>query len=183
MVGVSLHQPNFIPWTKLIAKIAASDVYVAYDSVQFTRTEFHSRQRLRGRRGRVLLSAPVRQAKKRQLLRDVQLDNTQDWRGHQLRIIEQEYRRAPYFSQVFPLVQAVYEHDHELLVDHNLDLLDALCGYLDCTTRTVRASVLPHAGDNTDRLIQLTSAVGGHEHLTSTWGTDRTYIDWTRDGA
>ena len=36
MVGVSPHRPRFIPWTKLIATIAASDVYVAYDSVHFT---------------------------------------------------------------------------------------------------------------------------------------------------
>jgi len=99
------------------------------------------------------------------------------------RIIEQEYRRAPYFSELFPLVHAVCDHDHELLVDHNLDLLRALCGYLDCTTRTVRASELPHAGDNTDRLIQLTCAVGGDDHLTSTRGTDRKYIDRTRVGA
>ena len=45
MTSVCLHQPNFMPWTKLLAKIAASDVYVAYDTVQFTRTEYHNRQR------------------------------------------------------------------------------------------------------------------------------------------
>ena len=44
MVGVCLHQPNYLPWTKLLAKIAMSDVYVAYDSVQFTRSEYHNRQ-------------------------------------------------------------------------------------------------------------------------------------------
>ncbi|HEY4994351.1 MAG TPA: hypothetical protein VII33_19955 [Nakamurella sp.] len=38
-------------------------------------------------------------------------------------------------------------------------------------------------GDNTDRLIQLTCAVGGDDHLTSTRGTDRKYIDRTRVGA
>jgi hypothetical protein len=44
----------------------------------------------------------------------------------------------------------------------------------------VRASRFPHAGDNTDRLVQLTRAVGADEHVTSTWGTDRRYIDWDR---
>lgn len=180
MVGVSLHQPNFIPWTKLLAKIAASDVYVAYDSVQFTRTEFHNRQRLRSRAGSVLLSASVRRAKSRQRLCDVQLDNASDWRGLHLRIIEQEYRRAPHFDEVLPLLKAVYARDQELLVDFNLDLLHALCDYLGYATTIVRASALPHDGDNTDRLIALTTAVGGDEHITSTWGTDRRYIDWDR---
>lgn len=49
MVIVSVHQPNFMPWLKLLAKVLASDVYVAYDSVQFTRQEFHARQLLKSR--------------------------------------------------------------------------------------------------------------------------------------
>lgn len=180
MVGVSLHQPNFIPWTKLLAKIAASDVYVAYDSVQFTRTEFHNRQRLRTRQSTVLLTASVRRAKSRQRLCDVQLDNNSDWRGLHLRVIAQEYRKAPHFDEVLPLVRDVYAGDQEMLVDFNLDLLRSMCDYLGYPTMIVRASTLPHSGDNTDRLIQLTTAVGGDEHITSTWGTDRRYIEWDR---
>ena len=53
----------------------------------------------------------------------------------------------------------------------------------DLATTIVRASGLPHSGDNTDRLIQLTMAVGGDEHITSTWGTDRKYIEWDRVSA
>ena len=56
---VSIHQPNFLPWTKLFDKVLASDVYIAYDSVQYTRSEFHSRQRITGRDGPVWLSVPV----------------------------------------------------------------------------------------------------------------------------
>jgi hypothetical protein len=183
MVAVSLHQPNFIPWTKLLGKIAASDVYVAYDSVQFSRTEYHNRQRLRSRDGSVLLTAPVRRAKTRQRLCDVELDSSTDWRGYHLRIIEQEYRRSPHFGEVFALIRDVYARGQNLLVDLNLDLLRGLCDYLGYSTTVVRASSLPHAGDNTERLIQLTTAVGGDEHLTSTWGTDRKYIDWNRVAA
>ena len=180
MVAVSLHQPNFIPWTKLMAKIVASDVYVAYDSVQFTRTEYHNRQRLRARQSPVLLSVPVQRAKSRQILRDVDLDQATDWRGYHLRIIAQEYRRAPFFEEVFPLMAGVYGAGHQKLVDFNLDLLGVFCQYLGTTTHIVRASTLPHSGDNTDRLIGLTYAVGGQVHLTSTWNTERQYINWER---
>jgi hypothetical protein len=37
-VTVSVHQPNFLPWVKLLDKIIASDVYVVYDTVQFTKS-------------------------------------------------------------------------------------------------------------------------------------------------
>ena len=60
-----------------------------------------------------------------------------------------------------------------MLVDHNLDLLASVLDYLGCETTIRRATQFPHAGDNTDRLIQLSQAVAADEHLTSTWGTDR----------
>lgn len=180
MTSACLHQPNFIPWTKLMAKLVSSDVYVAYDSVQLTRTEFHTRQRLRSRHGDVLLSVPVRGARHRPPLSGVQMVEDTDWRGYHLRIVEQEYRRAPHFSAVFELLSAVYARPHRMLVDLNLDLLAALLNYLDADVAIRRATGFPHAGDNTDRLIQLTRAVGADEHVTSTWGTSRRYIDWDR---
>jgi len=180
MPSTCLHQPNFLPWTKLLAKIAQSDVYIAYDSVQFTRTEYHNRQRLRARHDPVLLSVPVRRARSRPRLSDVELDTATDWRGYHLRIIEQEYRRAPYFDDIFELIGTVYERNHTMLVDFNLDLLQGMLSYLGFDTRVRRATEFAHGGDNTDRLIQLTLAVGADEHITSTWGTERRYIDWDR---
>lgn len=180
MTTACLHQPNFVPWVKLMAKIVYSDVYVAYDSVQFTRTEFHNRQRLRARNGDVLLSVPVRGARHRQPLDAVQLPGDTDWRGYHLRILQQEYRRSEHFSEVFTLVSGVYAADRRTLVEHNLELLRAVLDYLRVDARLVRASSLTHAGDNTDRLIQLTRAVGADEHVTSTWDTARRYIEWDR---
>jgi hypothetical protein len=111
------------------------------------------------------------------------LDQNSGWRSYHLRVIQQEYRRAPFFDEVFPILEEVYDRADSMLVDFNLDLLAAICRYLRFDPKVVRASELPHAGDNTDRLIQLTSAVDGDTHLTSTWGTDRKYIDWQRVGA
>ena len=180
MVAVCLHQPNFIPWTKLMAKIVASDVYVVYDTVQFTRTEYHNRQWIRARNGPMLLSVPVCNARHRQRLCDVRLVQNDDWRGYHLRILKQEYCRSPFFGDVFPLVAEVYRQPHTMLVDFNTDMMATLFQYLEFRTKIVKASELSHHGDNTDRLIQLTAAVGGDEHITSTWGTDREYIDWAR---
>ncbi len=69
---------------------------------------------------------------------------------------------------------------HTMLVEFTTDLISTILDYLGCRTRLVLASSLPHSGDNTDRLIQLTTGVGGDEHITSTWGTERRYIDWPR---
>ena len=181
MTRVSVHQPNFLPWTKLFDKVLGSDVYIAYDSVQYTRSEFHSRQRITGRDGPVWLSVPVlTRGRGRQRLCAVELVDDRAWRSAHLRLFTEHYRGAPYFCEVMAVLESVYARDDHLLVDFNMRLLRALLDYAGATVRIVRATWFDHDGDNTERIIQLTRAVAGDVHLTSTYGTPRRYIDWTR---
>jgi hypothetical protein len=180
-VVVSVHQPNFMPWLKLLDKILASDVYVAYDTVQYTQSEYHARQRVRTHTGPAWLSLPLRKIPgQRQLIGQLRLDPGQPFRARHLKTLRVGYARAPYFTDVYGLVEQVYARGHERLVDLSLGLIEAFCRYLGSPVRIVRASDLPHAGDNTERLIQLVRAVGGSAHLTSTYGTERRYIEWPR---
>ena len=184
MTRVSVHQPNFLPWTKLFDKVLGSDVYIAYDSVQYTRSEFHSRQRIAGRDGPVWLSVPVlTRGRGRQPLCAVELVGDRTWRAAHLRLLTEHYRGAPYFREVMAVLESVYASDDRLLVDLNLRLLRALLDYVGATVRIARATWFDHGGDNTERIIQLTRAVAGDVHLTSTYGTPRQYVDWTRVSA
>lgn len=181
MSVVSIHQPNFLPWIKLIDKILASDVYIAYDTVQFTRSEYHSRQMIKTPAGPLVISIPVLSGDTPfQNLVDVRIDPKGNWRRKQLKSIALSYAKAPFFAEVFSWIEAIYGRQHEWLVELNLDIIAGVCAYLQSQVRIVRASSLPHGGDNTERVIQLVQAVGGTIHLTSTYGTERQYIDWPR---
>lgn len=179
--AVAIHQPNFLPWLKLLDKILASDIYVAYDTVQYTKSEYHGRQRLRTYTGEFWLTVPLLTVPRtRQLIGDVRIDNNQPFRHRHLRMLRSAYGRADYFDEVFPIVEQAYARDQDRLADLNLDLISAFCSYLGSDVKIVRASSLWHAGDNTDRLIALVRSVGGNAHLTSTFGTARLYVDWDR---
>jgi hypothetical protein len=181
---VSVHQPNFAPWLKLLDKILGSDVWIAYDTVQFTRSEFHARQRVRTYTGAAWLTVPVRRVPGvREPISAVRIEDRQPWRHRHLKTLRAGYARSPYFAEVCGLVETVYSGPYELLADLNVALVAALCRYLGSPVRIVRASTVDHHGDNTGRLVDLVRGVGGDAHLTSTWGTDRGYIDWARVGA
>lgn len=178
---VSVHQPNFVPWLRLLDKILASDVYVAYDTVQYTKSEYHARQRVRTYTGPAWLSLPLLSIRgQRQDLHQLRLDPNQPFRARHLKTLRVGYAKTPYFAEVYRLVEEVYARGQTRLVDLSLDLIEAICRYLSSPVRIVRASSLPHDGDNTDRLVQLVRQVSGTAHLTSTFGTDRNYIDWPR---
>ena len=176
---VSVHQPNFMPWLKLLDKILASDVYVAYDTAQFTKTEYHARQKVMTPSKPVWMTVPVLSTGDYQPIQDVRIDNKQPFRRQHLHRLRKAYESTPYFDEVYALVDRVYAGDHELLVDLNLDLIEALRDYLEAPVRIVRASELPHEGDRTERLIQLVQAAGGSDHLTSSYGGEQD-VDWKR---
>ena len=179
MTSVSVHQPNFMPWLKLLTKAMASDVFIAYDSVQFTRREYHARQLFRTGAGTPeWLSVPVVSTGQRQVLQDTRIAESYDWRSAHLRFLEKNYAATPYFDEVFPLIDDAYARRSTRLVDHNLDLFEAFCGYLSADVRIVRASDVPHSGTREERLLELVQNVGGDVHLTSTSTTHP--IDWTR---
>jgi len=180
-VTVSIHQPNFMPWLKLVDKILASDVYVAYDTVQYTKTEYHARQKVKSLSGTVWLSVPVRHVRGvHQLIMDVLIDNSQPFRRKHLKMLRTTYERAPYFEELYPIVEDVYTRDQKHLVDLNMDLIEAICSYLQCPVRIVRSSTLPHDGDRAERLVELVNKTGGTEHLTSTFGAVHQDVDWSR---
>ena len=177
MVTVSVHQPNFMPWLKLMAKVLDSDVYVAYDSVQFTRQEFHARQLFRTLAGTTgWLTVPVLSTGARQTLKDVRIAEN-GWRDTHLAFLESNYSQTPCFDQVFPLIHTVYARGHDMLVDLNLDLLEQFCRYLGSAVTIIKASSLKHAGSREERLLSLVRNAGGDAHLTSTANTH--VIDWT----
>lgn len=176
MVVVSVHQPNFMPWLKLLTKILNSDVYVAYDSVQFTRQEFHARQLFMARNGTAQwLTVPVVSTGSRQILCDVRVAEN-GWRQKHLDFLADSYSAAPYFDEVFALISTVYEREHDSLVSHSLDLIEQFCRYLGSDVRIVRATSLHHEGSREERLLQLVLNAGGCAHLTSTSSTH--VIDW-----
>jgi hypothetical protein len=176
---VSVHQPNFLPWLKLLDKILASDVYVAYDTVAYTKSEYHARQRVRVPTGTAWLSVPLRHVPgTKQLIKDIRLDNSQPFRRRHLKLLRMSYQSAPYFDEVFSIVEQTYARGHERLADLNLDLIEAFCRYLAAPVSIVRASRLPHQGDRTERLVQLVRSAGGSEHLTSTFGAEHQQVAW-----
>jgi WbqC-like protein family len=176
---VSVHQPNFMPWLKLLDKILASDVYVAYDTAQFTKSEYHARQKVMTPSKPVWLTVPVMSTGDYKPIHDVRIDNKQPFRRQHLNKLRKSYGSTPYFDEVYAIVEPIYQGDHERLVDLNLDLIEALCSYLDGSVRIVRASTLPHEGDRAERLVQLVKAAGGSDHLTSTYGADHQDVDWS----
>ncbi len=176
---LAIHQPNYVPWPGYFHKIARSDLFVYLDAVQYPRGQsFAPRNRIKTPNGVVFLTIPVSVPKGRKGKASyLEVEFADDrWREKHLKTVEQSYRRASYFDQVFALYRSEREA-RERFVELNIGLIEAFCSYLGIETPRVRLSeTVPSFGERTQLIVDVCRALDATAYLSGTGG-GRDYND------
>jgi hypothetical protein len=176
---VAIHQPNYIPWPGYFHKLAACDVFVYLDAVQYPRgRSFAARNRIKTPNGVVFLTIPVSVPKghegKASYL-EVEFADER-WRDKHLKTVEQSYKRAPHFDEVFEFYRDGLERGRTL-VDLNVGLIEPIADYLGIETRRVRLSeTLESFGEKSDLIVDVCKTLEADVYLSGAGG-GREYND------
>jgi hypothetical protein len=166
---VAIHQPNFFPWLGFFDKVARADVFVMLDSVQFAKTGGTWSNRVRmmiGGRAAWLTMPIVRSYHDVRTYREMLISDVAPWRAKHLKTIKLNYVAAPYFGEIFPVLQTLFATPTSGLAAFNEVVIRALCEGLQLDTgRLIQSSTLPVTGHATDLLIAIVQAVGGTAYL------------------
>lgn len=164
MTTVGIIQPNFVPWRGYFDFIRSVDIFVFLDDVQYTRQDWRNRNRIRTRNGASRwLTVPVR-ASLKDLIRNVEVDVSSDWQAGHFRILNENYRTAPFLDDTLALLEEAYAR-HRLLADLDIDLCRRIMSRLGISTPTVRSSDLGTGGVKDQKLIEITRRLGGTRYL------------------
>ena len=147
---VAIVQSCYIPWRGYFAIIARCDAFVILDSVQFTRRDWRTRNRIKTPQGPLWLSVPVRQKGHYHAPIDAIEISDPSWVRLHLRSIEANYRRATQFAAVFPILQAAYDRAaaETRLSPANRMLIGELCRLrLDRVVVTLNPKQRPNSGE------------------------------------
>ncbi len=151
MLAVAAHQPGYHRHLYYYAKMAAADVFISLDTVQYVAREWQNRQAFWYAGERRWLTIPVR--KGRESLRDKVISDQRVLRSH-WRVLKEIYRGTPYFGSYERDVAAVYETGWDTLADLCEALDDVVRRGLGITTERVRASdLLPESRATRGRLL------------------------------
>ncbi|MBU1312763.1 MAG: WbqC family protein [Alphaproteobacteria bacterium] len=172
MTRVAIIQSSYIPWRGFFSMVALCDAFVFFDSVQFTRRDWRTRNAIKTAQGVQWLSIPVMQKGNFYAPIDsVRIADPSWWRTH-LKSIEITYRRAPHYDDMFPFVRQMFESVAELptISEVNQTMTMTLCETLGIKSRFVRdIDLLPREDmaemRSTDRLVKLSSAIGAQTYL------------------
>jgi hypothetical protein len=168
---VTIHQPQFNPYLGTVSKFLLADKIVFLDTVQFVKNEFQNRNRINLAGRSHWLTVPVYH-RFGQRIEEVRIDWKADWRKKHLGTLCQAYRRAPFFSTVFPSLSKLYENRPVRLVDWNRLFLLWMFERIELNVPTFFASQLEtEETDPNPRLISLVRELGGEVYLAGSAGT------------
>ncbi|MGQ0839090.1 WbqC family protein [Actinokineospora sp.] len=171
----AIHQPNLFPRLPTLAKLYAADVWVVLDDVQFNARDYQQRSWLEhpnSARGQWLTLPVHRPRGRHSLISDVRLADPVTSARRVRQLVHQYYGRCRRWPELRPLIEeaaaatyagnglaAVSELSTRLLLEH--------MGWRGTVIRSSAFTVRP---ERSERLADLTVAVGADEYLCGTGG-------------
>jgi len=129
------HQPNFLPWLGYFHKISKADVFVISNHVQYSPKTWTNRTQIRlNNSDTCFINVPV-SANSTSIIKDVQIPNS-TWIRKMMRTIEDNYKKAPCFNDVIPILEII-SNQRYLLSDLNTELILYIVKRLELNTKIV----------------------------------------------
>ncbi len=175
---VAVHQPQYLPWLGYFDKIDRADAFVFLDNVQYKKNEWQNRNRIKTAQGWQWLTVPVTYAFP-QKIHEVGINNRERWQRQQRQAVLSNYRKAPHWDRIFPLVEEFLARAWDRLAPLNVFVAQRLAETLGIATPLMVASELPAFPEDPDeRLIAIARHVGANAYLAGSGG--RGYMDLDR---
>ncbi|MFH1765089.1 MAG: WbqC family protein [Gemmatimonadota bacterium] len=171
---VAAHQPLHLPWLGFFQKVAACDVFVIMDDLQFTQRDFQNRNRVKANNGPTWLTVPLVHGHRDDLICGKRIANgcpsRHSWQTRTWRTLTTHYGPSEYFGRYAPDLQSVYTRRWDKLLDLNLHLLSLMLGWLEIPTKMVLSASLGLHGRLTDRIVDLCLRLGASTYLSGSGG-------------
>lgn len=171
---LTAHQPAYIPWLGLLAKMDDADLFCLFDVVPDESSGFSNRQRIKTQNGLQWLTVPVHRDLELPL-KDVRIANDQQWQRKHWRAIELAYSKAPFFDEYAPGFRAMLMQPWEKLTDLDAVLLVYFREVFGIKTQMVRASEHNFDGRKSDLVLDMCEKLGASEYVFGPMG--RAYVD------
>lgn len=173
MKTVAIHQPQYIPWVPYFDKILRSDVFVFLDNVQFQNNGLQNRNMIKGPQGAQWLTLPVKHSFG-QLISETKIDGDKARQKH-LKTMEMNYKKAPYYEEIFDIISKALNNANDNLSDINCNLVEKILDYLDYRGETHRNSELGVEGKGSELILNICKKTGADIYLSGQGG--KNYLD------
>ncbi len=168
---VSIHQPDYVPYLGYFYKVHKSDVFVFLDNVQFSSSNMHHWNTVQSNGKTVRLKIPVEYSFGDKLTQ-VRCKNELGWREKHLKILEDNYSNAPFFSTVFPEIREKLYEDYNSLAELNIKMNTFIIEKMGMKAKIVLASDIETNGKKEELVIDICRSLGGDTYISGNGAKD-----------
>jgi len=177
MIRIAIMQPYVFPYIGYFQLIKAVDVFVFYDDVNFIKQGWVNRNRVMMNDEACLFSVPVKNISSFTEIRDTKIHLTlyEVWRKKFLKSLQQNYGKAPYFQEVFSMIENVLFRKNESISELAIDSISTVCDFLGVNTQFKISS--RDYGDSKgygrlDRIRSICKQENGNEYINPIGGKE-----------
>jgi hypothetical protein len=155
---IAVMQPYLFPYLGYFQLIAAADVFVLGDDLQYIRSGWVNRNRILHHHEAKLITFPLKKDRFQLPINQRQLcDNFNEEAERLIKLITYCYIKAPYFSQVMPLIERLIRFPQTNIALYTEHAIREMCAYLHIVTPIMRGSdlILGKPADKQERIIRI----------------------------
>ena len=155
----------YFPWVGLLEQIRLADVFVHYDDVQYTRG-FYNRVQVKTAAGVQWMTVPLRDQHRGQLIDEVRIDESRDWRQEHRSLLCRAYGAAPFYRDLLQVVDDTFNTPTDSLAEVSRASMMTLVRYFDLDSHFLNSREFEVPGHSSQRLHDITQRLHGSVYIT-----------------
>ena len=136
---LGIMQPYFMPYIGYWQLMAAVDIYVVYDDVNYIKGGWVARNNILLNGQKHMFTITLNGASPNKLFNEITIKD--DFKKFS-RLIESAYRKAPYYNDVVALLEKIYNYEDKSLGAFMLNSFQVILDYLGLKTKLILSSSL-----------------------------------------
>lgn len=171
---IGIMQPYFLPYIGYWQLLNAVDKYIIYDDVNYIKGGWINRNRILINKEAKYFNIKLNGASPNKLINEVEIFLDKLYKKKLLKTIKENYVKAPFFKEVFPVIQKIIENEEINLARYLEYSIKEVCSYLDIKTEILISSDLEKNNSlkGEDKVIDICKKLGGTEYYNAIGGQE-----------
>lgn len=140
MTKIGIMQPYFYPYIGYWQLMNLVDEYVVFDDVNYIKRGWINRNYILLNGKPHMINLHIKDASQNRLIKDTKISQTQEDTEKLLNTIAQGYRKAPYFEEIYCLLEKSLKYESDNLTKYLVYQMKAVAEYLGIRTKLLLAS-------------------------------------------
>lgn len=167
-------QPYFFPYIGYWQLINAVDKFVIYDDVNFKKKGWIHRNNILINGETRYFNIRLKKASQNKLINEIEILQDEKYKLDLLRTIKKAYKKAPYFYDVYKIIETVFSHEETKLSNFLAFSILEIIAYLEIDTEIILSSKIQKNNylKGQAKIIEICKILGAKDYINPIGGTE-----------